>query len=90
MAGIASACLLYWIRTHYQDPNADPMLAEYSKPEIRQMEILYGKMGLMTTDLFDTLKRPGPQAILIAAISVLVAAGCFFFARRWVDGDEPG
>lgn len=66
------------------------MLAGYSKPETRQMEILYGKMGLVTSDLFDALKRPGTQAILIVAISALVAMGCFFFARRWVDGDETG
>ena len=47
---------------------------------------VYGKMGLVTSDLFDALKRPGTQAILIVAISALVAMGCFFFARRWVDG----
>jgi hypothetical protein len=47
-------------------------------------------MGLVTSDLFDALKRPGTQAILIVAISARVAMGCFFFARRWVDGDETG
>ena len=66
------------------------MLAGYSKPETRQMEILYGKMGLATSDLIEALGRPGTQAVLIVAISVLVAMGCFFFARRWVDGDETG
>jgi hypothetical protein len=90
LLGIGSAWILYWLRTRNQDSSADPMLAGYSKPETRQMEILYGKMGLVTSDLFDALKRPGTQAILIVAISALVAMGCFFFARRWVDGDETG
>ena len=86
--GIGSACLLYWLRTRGLDSSNDPMLAEYSKPEARQMAILYGKMGQATSDLFEALKQPGTQAFLIVAVSALVAMGCFFFARRWVDVNE--
>ena len=88
--GIGSACALYWIRTHNRDWTDDPMMAGYSKPEIRQMEIMYGRMGEMTSDFMNDLKRPGTQAILIAAISILIALGCFFLANRWVDDGETG
>jgi hypothetical protein len=66
----------------------DPAMAGYSKPEQMQMGTLYGKMGLMTSDLLDDLKQPGTQAILIAVFSVLVAFVCFFLADRWVDDEE--
>jgi hypothetical protein len=53
------------------------------------MGILYGKMGLMISDLIDDLQRPGIQAILIAGFSALIALGCFFLARQ--SGDiAPG
>ena len=42
---------------------------------------MYGKMGMMTEALVQHLKRPGTQAALIAIGGVLVAAGCFYFAR---------
>jgi len=88
--GIASASLLYWLRTRNPGSGTDPMLEGYSKPEIRQMEILYGKMGIVTSDLLDSLKQPGTQAMLILGVSGLLAAGCFFFASRWVDGNDAG
>lgn len=88
--GIGGACVLYWIRTRTTDLTDDPMMAGYSKAELRQMEILYGKMGQVISDLLDNLKRPGTQAILIAAISTLIAFGCFYLANRWVDNDEAG
>ena len=36
------------------------------------MELLYGKMGLLTMELSDDLKQPGTQALLIAAVSILL------------------
>lgn len=84
--GIAGAGVLYWIRTRNQDAGEDPMLEGYSNPSARQMGVLYGKMGLMISDLTDDLKRPGVQAILIAAVSVVVALACFYLARRPDDG----
>lgn len=80
--GIGGACVLYWMRTRQQDLSNDAMMAGYSKPELRQMEILYGKMGLMITELKEDLKRPGTQAILIGMASVIVASGCFLMGRE--------
>jgi hypothetical protein len=89
LLGIGGACILYWIRTRQPDLMDDPMMTGYSRPESRQMAILYGKMGQMVLDLTDDLKRPGVQAILIAGISALIAVACFFVAREPDDG-PPG
>ncbi|HXT41876.1 MAG TPA: hypothetical protein VN887_17845, partial [Candidatus Angelobacter sp.] len=64
-------------------------MAGYNKAERRQMGALYGKSGLLIDELLDDLKRPGFQATIITVISVLVAAGCFHFARPWDNGGEP-
>jgi hypothetical protein len=87
--GIGSACSLYWIRTHNGAWAEDLALAAYSKPATQQMGVLYGKMGLMVSDLFDDFKRPRVQAFSIAAASALVSFVCFFLAGNWHDGDEP-
>jgi hypothetical protein len=57
-------------------------MAGFGKADRRQMEILYGQMGVMTQDLLDDLKRPGTQAVIIVAMAALVASGCFYFAPR--------
>ena len=65
-------------RTPANDPYAT-ILADNSKMQTHQMQLLYGKMGLL--DLADDIKQPGPQAAFIAVISAAVAFGCFHFAR---------
>ena len=60
----------------------------YNRAQTRQMEQLYGKSGLLIEEWFDDLKQPGTQAILIAAVSALIAAGCFYFARLLDNDDE--
>jgi hypothetical protein len=82
LLGLAGAGALYGIRTHAAGAADDSMLEGYSKPELRQMGMLYGKMGIMITDLTDDLKSPGVQASIIAGISVVVALGCFYLANH--------
>ena len=60
----------------------------YNKPEERQMEILYGKSGELIEDGSNDLKQPGTQAAIIAAVSVIIASGCFYFARSLDYDDE--
>jgi len=88
LLGLTAAGLLYWIRTHTGEPTEDELLAGNAKAESRQVEILYGKMGLLTHELSEDLKQPGTQACLIAVASILVAAG-FFYVARLSDDDEP-
>jgi hypothetical protein len=84
--GIASAGIVYWIGTRSQDLSDDLSMLGYDKPEERQMEILYGKQGEFIEELTNDLKQPGTQAIIISAASVIVASGCFYFARL-LDND---
>lgn len=86
--GLVTAAAVYWIQTYHGEPTEDELLAGNVKAESRQMEILYGKMGLLTQEISDDLKQPGVQACLIAAASVLVAAGCFYVARLEDDNNE--
>jgi hypothetical protein len=59
----------------------------YNKPEERQMEMLYGKSGELIENWSNDLKQPGTQAIIIAGAAIVIAAGCFYFARL-LDADD--
>ncbi len=56
-------------------------MAGFRRAQTRQMGVLFGKSGQMTDDLFESLKRPGVQAGLIAAFSILIALSCFYLGR---------
>jgi hypothetical protein len=88
LLGLGAAGALYEIRTHSSGLAEDQWQAENAKAQSRQMEILYGKMGLLTHELFESSKKPGTQACLIAAASILVAVGCFYAAR--LSGEDDG
>jgi len=88
LLGIGSACLVYWTRP--PDLSDDLSMVGYNRAESRQMGQLYGKMGLLIEDWTNDLKQPGTQATLIVATSILIAFGCFYFARLSNDGDMTG
>ncbi len=87
--GIAGAGVVYWLGTRSANLNDDPSMQGFNRAEQRQMGQLYGKSGLLIEQWSDDLKQPGTQAILIAVVSALIAAGCFYFARLLDAGDEP-
>jgi len=87
--GIAGAGIVYWLGTRSPDVSDDLSMVGYNKAQTRQMEQLYGKSGLLIEEWLDDLKQPGTQATIIAAVSIVVAAGCFYFARLSDDEDEP-
>lgn len=86
--GFAVAGAVYGIRTRAGEPTEDELLAGNARAESRQMGVLYGKMGLLTQELSEDLKRPGTQALIIAAATIVIAAGCFYFAR--LEDDDNG
>ncbi|HKW28475.1 MAG TPA: hypothetical protein VJT54_04005 [Verrucomicrobiae bacterium] len=88
LLGLAGAGAVYWVRTHTGEPTEDELLAGNTRAEVHQMGVLYGKMGLITQELSDDLKQPGTQACIIAIISILIAAVCFYFARLEDDEHE--
>ena len=88
LLGLVAAGAVYWIRTHFGEPSEDELLAGNARAESHQMGVLYGKMGVLILQWSDDLKQPGTQAILIAGVSILISAGCFYFARLLHD-NEP-
>ena len=90
LLGISSACLVYWMGTRSPDLSDDLSMVGFNRAEQRQMGQLYGKMGLLIEDWTNDLKRPGTQATLIASASILIALGCFYFARLSDDAGKTG
>ena len=88
--GLGGAGLVYWLGTRSPDVMDDLSMVGFNKAQTRQMGMLYGKMGPAIEGWFDDLKRPGTQATIIAVVSTLIAAGCFYFARLLDHDDEPG
>ena len=87
--GLGGAGVVYWLGTRSPDVSGDLSMAGYNRAQRRQMGQLYGKMGPVILEWFDDLKQPGTQAEIIAAASILVAAGCFYFARLLEHDDGP-
>jgi hypothetical protein len=85
--GIAGAGVVYWLGTRAPDASDELSMLGYNRAQTRQMEQLYGKSGTVIQDWLDDLKQPGTQAILIAVVSALIAAGCFYFARLMDNND---
>jgi flagellar basal body-associated protein FliL len=89
LLGIGSAGVVYWLGTRAPDVSDDLSMVGYNKAQTRQMGMLYGKMGPAIEEWFDDLKQPGTQVEIIVTISILIAAGCFYFARLLGHDDEP-
>jgi hypothetical protein len=91
LLGLGSAGTVYWVGIHSPDSTLgdDPAMLGFNRVEQRQMALLYGKMGALVEGWSDDLKRPGVQATLIILLSVVIAASCFFFARRLDIEVEP-
>jgi len=85
LIGLAGAGILYW--TGSQKQSDDLSQLGFSRPERRQMGLLYGRMGSMVEDWEQELKQPGTQAAVIAGVSIAIAAGCFYFARLMGNDD---
>jgi hypothetical protein len=81
LLGLLCAGFVYWRGRGPMDVTDDPSMGGFNKANQRQMELMYGKMGTVTEDFVQYLKRPGTQAAIIAIGGVLVWACCFYFAR---------
>jgi hypothetical protein len=79
--GIFGADLVYWLGTRSVQTSDDPQMLGNEKAESRQAEILYGKQAGLIQEWSDDLKRPGTQAVMVVVAAILVAGGCFYFAR---------
>ena len=90
LAGLIGAGLVYGLGTRSPDLSDDLSMVGFNRAQRRQMGQLYGRMGTFIEDWSEDLKRPGTQASLILGFSVVVAGGCFYFARLLRSNDQPG
>jgi len=81
LLGLSGAGLVYWLASRPPDFSDDPAMVGFNRATERQMGVLYGKQGQLIADLNDSLKQPGTQALLLVAVAVAAAIGCFQFAR---------
>ena len=88
VAGLAVAGVVYWLGIRAADLADEPSMQSYYKAETHQVGVLYGKEGILIDDIFRDLKKPGAQAFLIIASSVVIAAGCYLFAKFPDKTDE--
>ena len=91
LLGIFGADLTYWLRTRSVDsPNPLPLAGE-DKAATRQAQMMMGQQSVLMDEWGRDLARPGTQAAIIAVTAVLVAGGCFYFARLLDHaGQNPG
>ncbi len=87
--GLGGAGVVYWLGTRSADVSDDLSMVGYDKSEQRQMGILYGKQGELIENWTNDLKQPDTQAFIIAAGSMFIASGCFYFARLSDFDDIP-
>ncbi len=94
LAGLAGAGIVYWTGTarparapaasaapgEWSDSSLTP---EDSKAATRDIELYGGKAEVLMVHLTDAVHRPGPQAILIATASALIALALFLYARHF-------
>jgi hypothetical protein len=89
LLGLGGAGAVYWSGAPPQDLSSDPATARDYKTETRDIEINFGKAGLILNDITAGLQRPDVQAAIIALVSILAAFGCFCFAHWLERGGEP-
>lgn len=80
VAGLACAAVIYSQGTPREDYSSDPATAGAYKRESRQLEMNYGKVGVLMYEVVADLKAPGGQAATIAIVAVLLASGIFYWA----------
>jgi hypothetical protein len=79
VVGLVSACAFYWNFAR-SGPTLDELLPGYSEQKARQNAILMGGMVVTLLGWVDALKDPRAEAAIIAGLSLLAAAGCFWVA----------
>jgi hypothetical protein len=54
----------------------------------RDIEVNFGKMGVLTSSLAENLQDPATQALIIVVASIVLAFGCFYVAHLQDRADE--
>jgi hypothetical protein len=75
--GLTAAYLFYRVGSQSVAPTMDDLMPGYSERRARQTGILMGGFVVSLLEGVEKLKDPATQAVIIAAVSVLVALCCF-------------
>jgi len=79
--GLSAAGVVYWTGTPPDDYSADPSTARAYKTDQRNVEINFGRMGLLAADFTEEMQHPGVQAGIILVVAAGLSSGCFYFSR---------
>jgi hypothetical protein len=91
LLGAVGVGIVYWRGKRAVDLSNDLSMTGYEKSRSRQMEMYYGKQGLVLDQLIDAVERPNTQAAIIIIVAGLLAGGCFHVARLLeVDAGRAG
>lgn len=97
LMGLGSAALIWRAddRAAEQLTNpAAPLAASDSRKQSREIEIYYGKTGVLMErwrEELGDLTHGKPLAKLIAVFTLIAACGCFYLAERWpLAGADSG
>ena len=91
LLGLATAGLIHWRAQHHSAQPTSPPPGEWqdtslsredSKKSARDIEMYYGKIGLLVVRLQDWFSEPESWVLIIATVSTLAAAACFLAANR--------
>jgi hypothetical protein len=86
--GLGGAGLVYWLSAPPDDLSDEVLRSSNSKRVQRAIEVNVGKMGVAMDGLAEDLEDPATKAIVIAVITLLLGAGCFYFAHLQDRGEE--
>jgi hypothetical protein len=77
VAGVAASGLVYWLETRSAEPTIEELLPGTAAANARQVGLLYGHGVQSLWEVYQEMKQPAGQAVMVAAISGLATAGCF-------------
>ena len=80
VCGVVGAGLFYWLETRAATLTIED-LPGYAQARQRQIGIMLGTLGQTLMEGLDAMKEPRNAAVLIAAVSAVVALVCFRIAR---------
>ena len=78
-AGVAGSLLLFW-RAQFSAPTIAELIPGYAEARSRERGILMGSFFAQLMDGVEMLREPRTQAVVVAVVTVLAAAGCFRLA----------
>ena len=74
---IVVAGIWYWMETRSATPTLEELMPGSNAARARQVGILIGTFGVSLLQGWEYLQRPGTEAIILVAVAVLGALGCF-------------